>query len=124
MMSFNQSVAKFLCLILALGIFNLGMIKSSHAAMITTSQAITQMTHAQNLTTVKDFMQRSDVRQKMVDMGVNPAEADLRIASLTTEEVREVAWQIDNNVAGADVIVIGLGTILLIILIVLLLQRV
>jgi len=115
---------RFICFLLVFAIANLGFLKSSHAAMLTTQEVVSQVSHTENLAKVNNFIQRTEVKEKMVAMGVDPVEASLRLDHLSNAEVADMAWQIDNNVAGSDVIVIGLGTILLIVIIILLLQRV
>ena len=123
-MRLNDTLSSLLCFLLAFGVANLGLMKSSHAAMITTQEAVSQLSHQQNLEKVSDFMQRGEVKEKLIAMGVDPIEANLRLNYLSNAEVADMAWQIDNNVAGADIIVIGLTTILLIVIIILLVQRI
>lgn len=91
--------------------------------MIATSEVVTRMTQEQNLAKVGEFLGRSDVQQELMKYGVTSEEAAKRLASLSDQEVKQMAEQIDQNMAGGDVIVIGLGTILLIVIILLLIGK-
>ena len=68
---------------------------------------------------VTTFLNRTDVRAQLESMGVNPADAKARVASLTDDEASQLAAKIDNLPAGGD----GFGALigaLLIVFIVLL----
>lgn len=123
-MRFGKTISTFLCFLLITAVANLGFVKAANAAMITTQDAVSQISHQENLAKVNSFMERAEVKEKLVAMGVDPKEASLRLNHLSNDEVSDMAWQIDHQVAGADVIVIGLTTILLIVIIILLIQRV
>jgi len=71
----------------------------AQAGLITTDQILTQ-TAPQDRARVTAFLEREDVRQQMVALGVDPAEALARVASLSDEEVRQVSGHLDNLPAG------------------------
>jgi hypothetical protein len=58
---------------------------------------------------VSAFVQRQDVRQQMIALGVDPAEAVARVASLSDPEIRQIAGQIDSLPAGQGVLVALIG---------------
>jgi hypothetical protein len=93
------------------------------AGMISTSQAVADFSRAQNIAAVNSFLQRREVQSELVKRGVSPQEAQSRIASLSDFELQKIAGNIETAPAGAEVIVIGLGTLLLIIIIILLVRR-
>jgi hypothetical protein len=58
---------------------------------------------------VDAFLQRQDVRDQMIAFGVDPEEAEARVASLSDREIRQVAGQIDRLPAGQGIIVALIG---------------
>lgn len=49
---------------------------------------------------VMSFLARDDVRQQMRDLGVDPAEAEARVAAMSDAEVQELAGKLENAKAG------------------------
>jgi hypothetical protein len=68
---------------------------------------------------VDAFLQRQDVRDQMVAFGVDPQEAQARVASLSDREIREIAGRIDRLPAGQGVIVALIGAAVFIFLVLL-----
>lgn len=52
---------------------------------------------------VNEFMNRADVRTKFESLGVNPNEANLRVAALSDDEVTKLAEQIKSAPAGQGI---------------------
>jgi hypothetical protein len=52
---------------------------------------------------VNEFMNRADVRTKFQALGVNPSEANLRVAALSDTEVAKLAGQIKSAPAGQGI---------------------
>jgi len=52
---------------------------------------------------IQEVMARADVRQQMVALGVDPAEAEARLAALSDEEVGALAGRLDQLPAGQAV---------------------
>jgi hypothetical protein len=90
--------------------------------MISTSEITTALTLSRDREKVAGFLHRQEVQKELVKYGVNPADAEKRLASLSDVEVHKLAKQIENSAAGGDAIVISLTTILIIVLLVLLLR--
>lgn len=68
-------------------------------------------------TTVQAFLDRDDVRDKLVSYGVDPNYASERVASLTDQELRQLQAQINDLPAGGSVLaVIGIVFVVLLIL--------
>lgn len=67
---------------------------------------------------VASFLKREDVRRQIEAMGVDPKEADARVASLSDAEVAKLAARIDQAPAGAGVaaVFIILGIIFVVLL--------
>lgn len=96
---------------------------NANAGMIPTGMLVADLSRAKNKEKVAAFLQRQDVQKELIQRGISPAEASVRIAALSDFELQTLAGNIDNAPAGADVIVISLTTILLVILILLLIGR-
>jgi len=71
----------------------------AHAEMIGTAQLLSASAEAQR-DQVSTFLAREDVRQQMVQLGVDPADAAVRVASLTDEELQTLSERIDSLPAG------------------------
>lgn len=86
------------------------------AELISTQQALS-MQSGQAATSVEAWLMRDDVVAELAAMGVDPDMARLRAASLSPEELAELAERIDELPAGAGVIeVLGITFLVLIIL--------
>ncbi|MGZ3649812.1 MAG: PA2779 family protein [Bdellovibrionota bacterium] len=122
-MRFPKALVTTLVFVLSFAMVEVTCTQSAQAAMIATSQAVADLGRAQNLETVHEFLHREQVQRELTKRGVSPGEAETRIASLSNFELQKMAGDIRTAPAGADVIVISLGTLLLIIIIILLLRR-
>jgi hypothetical protein len=84
------------------------------AGMIGTDQVVTSSSQADR-TAVLNFLSRSDVANKLQSLGIDPSNANDRVAAMTDEEVQSLAGRINSLPVGADT---SWGAVLLIILIV------
>ena len=107
-------VRMLLCLMISFTLVELPIMKA-HAGMITTTEAIAEMTRAEGASTVNEFLARTDVKDQLVKLGVSPEEAQKRVASLSENEVKKLATDIEKAQIGGDV-----GGILIIVLLVIL----
>ena len=97
-----------------------GPYQSAMAAMIGTEVAI-DAGQAQNAREyLNGFLAREDVRNALISQGIDPQEAKNRIASLTDEEARRVADQLEQLPAGGDFLVTLLVIVFLVFVILLL----
>jgi hypothetical protein len=76
------------------------------ASVIGNEQVLERQSVADSRSTVEAFMSRDDVRAQFKGLGVDPDEANQRVAALSDAEVAELAGRIQNSPAGQ-----GLGTI-------------
>ena len=109
---------------LILAIINLPVAASASGQMISTSTVVAQLNHEQIQTNVRTFLERTDVQEQLAAQGLDAKEVGHRLAGLSDTELQQLAGQIENQKAGGDVLVIGLGTVLLIVIILLLLRRI
>jgi hypothetical protein len=106
---FSRAIALTMTLVLLIGSLPLGV---AQAALITTDRVIGDQAgdDAQHERRKVDaFLQRQDVRDQMVAFGVDPQEAQTRVASLSDREIRQIAGQIDRLPAGQGVFVALIG---------------
>jgi hypothetical protein len=89
----------------------------ARAEMIGTAQMLAQAPEAQQ-ERVAAFLAREDVQRQFVALGVSPADAATRVASLTESQLQELSSRIDSLPTGAD----GVGVVLVVLLILILLE--
>ncbi len=89
------------------------------AEMVTTDQVIEQVNPSEDRTLVMDFMLREDVQQQLTTLGVDPEEAARRVASLSDEEIQEIAGRLDELPAGEGGVGPIVGAIVIIFLVLL-----
>lgn len=78
-------------------------IAPANAELIPTQGAA--QTHAQaDRARIQDFLEREDVRNQMIAMGVDAQSAAERVAALSDEEVARIAGRLDQMPAGGDVL--------------------
>jgi len=86
------------------------------AGVITTQDALSAEVRAARETQVRGAFAREDVRQAMQQMGVDPGDAEGRIASLSDAELIQLQGQLDRLPAGGDALVV-IGVVFLVLLI-------
>ena len=91
----------------------------AQAKMVTTDQVIEQSAPSDNRAQVRDFLLREDVQQQLAQLGVDPEEAARRVASLSDEEVQQIAGRLDELPAGEGGVGVVVGAILIIFLVLL-----
>lgn len=111
-----RAVAMMMAVIMALVSMPLGV---ARAALIGTDQVIERSEVAAERERVAAFLEREDVRSQLVVLGVDPAEAAERVASLSDEEVAEIAGQLDQLPSGEGAVGTVVGAIVIIFLVLL-----
>jgi hypothetical protein len=92
---------------------------AARAALVTTDEVLAQSDGASDRERVLAFLERADVREQIVALGVDPTEAAARVATLSDAQVREIAGKIDQLPAGQGVLVAVISAILIIFLVLL-----
>jgi hypothetical protein len=102
--------------ILSVAIINLGLVSAASAAIVPTETLVAPNRDA-DLASIRTQLDRKDVRQQMQEMGVDAANIDSRVASLSDRELHQLATDMQSAPAGGDVLaVIGVVFIVLLIL--------
>lgn len=108
--------SKIVAFVLSVALVFAGTTSIANATLITTQQAVTVDARAQQEAQVRDALAREDVSRMMVEMGVDPADVDSRIASLSDAELAELHGQVEQLPAGGVLAVLGVVLIVLIVL--------
>lgn len=83
-------------------------VQTAKAQMIGTTAVIAAQNNEANRERVTAFLGRDDVQRLMVQNGVDAAEAQQRVASLSASELNKISQAMDQLPAGGD----GLGAII------------
>jgi len=111
-------VKRFLSAFLAVSILFTGSIQTVQAAMISAEQVAASSVNAagnDDRSRIVAALSREDVQAALVARGIDPAQAQDRVAAMTDEEASVVASQLDTAPAGGII-----GAIVLIFLVLLL----
>lgn len=112
----NRTTRKFIACLCIFQIAWMGVPLTAGAAMIGTDSAIESVDRDASLDRVGQFMAREEVRQQLLDWGVNPAEVDERLASLSDAELQYLADHMEDAPAGGVLAVIGIIFVVLLVL--------
>lgn len=87
------------------------------AALVDTETMLDMSRGQEARDTLKQFMDRKNVRSAIVSQGVDPLEADARLNSLTDAEIIQLVDQIDQLPAGGDVLGFAIAVLVIVILV-------
>jgi hypothetical protein len=86
------------------------------AGMITTEQALSLEAREARISQVQALIMQADVQQALVDLGVDPAQAALRAASLGDRELAQLQGQLETLPAGGSALAL-IGAVFLVLII-------
>ena len=88
------------------------------AGLIATPDAIAAQENHRSVSHLKELLAREDVRGQLMQLGIDPAVAELRVNALTPSEIARLQPQLDSLPAGGDALlaVVGIVFVVLIIL--------
>lgn len=90
---------------------------AAQAEMLSTDAAISKYSALANRSVLLDEVRKADVREKIISLGVDPAEAEARLEALSDAEVASMVSQMDEDSAGAGGIVGAFLTVFIILLV-------
>ena len=108
MNSYRLSVCIFLSILMLCLTFG-----QAQAAIIANNQIIHQIEQANDKEALLQTLNRIDVQEQLLDMGVNTVDIESRINQMTHEEIAQLNQQFDTLPAGGD----ALGIIVLVFII-------
>ena len=100
-------------------VMNVAPIGLVQAKMVTTDQVLEHADPASDRERVESFILREDVQKQLVLLGINSEEAASRVASLSNEEIQQIAGRLDELPAGEGGVGVIVGAILIIFLVLL-----
>lgn len=103
--------------LLAASLVSTGYSGTVSATVISTQDALSAEVRADKETSVRAALARDDVRQAMLQMGVDPAQADARVASLSDAELMQLQGQLDQLPAGGESVLVVIGIVFVVLLI-------
>ena len=104
-----KSIQKCISIILSITLMSMSF-TSAQAAMISNDQVINHLQHNSARTELLQTINRANVKEQLLNMGVKAADIESRIKLMTHEEIAQLNQQIDELPAGGDV----LGVLLII----------
>ena len=103
--------------VLAASVFASSLQSAAHAGVISTQQYLAAIDRESARARIDAVLAREEVRSKLEQYGVDPAETDARLAALTDQELDQLATDLENMPAGGSVLaVVGVVFIVLLIL--------
>ena len=106
---------RLISVLLIVSLTGMGLPLSAQAGMLPTDRVVASPAKER----VTSFLDRSDVRAQLESMGVNPADAKARVATLTDDEAAQLAAKIDNLPAGGDAAGALIGALLIVFIVLL-----
>lgn len=97
-----RRIARGMSTLLIPAFLALGLQVPAQAGMVGTDAILVQEQSAAERARVLAALEREDVRQGMVALGVDPRSAQDRVLALTDEEVSQMAGRLDQLPAGGD----------------------
>lgn len=114
----SSSIQRSIALLIAVCFAVAPIGNTAQAGIITTDTAIEISDHEQRVDRVNELLSRQSVQSVMIKLGVDPADASVRVQSLTSEELQLLEDNLaDLPAGGVSVVeVVGIVAIVLIIL--------
>jgi len=111
-------IQRSVALLLAICLVTLPVVQTAQAAIIGTETAIELSDRGQQIDRINNMLSRDSVQNLMVKLGVDPADASVRVQSLTSDELQVLEKNLAELPAGGTgvVEVIGIVAIVLIVL--------
>ena len=88
--------------------------------MIPTEVVVNDFNRQQTQNEILTYLNKDEVKQRLITNGVSPDEASARVASLSDQELQDMSKQVKQAQYGGDI----LFTILLVVLIIFLIKRI
>jgi hypothetical protein len=113
----DYSISRILSTLLAVVMLGASLPAPVAARMIGSEETISASRSGADRAAVEGWLGRSEVREQMLAMGVDPAEVDARVAALGDAEIAELAGRMDTMPVGSASVVGVLFTVFIILLV-------
>ena len=108
--------SKVIAIVLSSALAWAGFTSSVTAAVVSTRDALAMERPTERLAAVQAELARNDVQQAMIALGVDPVEAQLRVAALGKQELAQLQGKLDELPAGGILGLIGAVFVVLLVL--------
>ena len=98
----HSLLRRFLAILVAVSMVNAGLAHTAGAAVIGTDTVVQLEDRAQAISRVEAQLARDDVRQALIQLGVDPGEAKARVSALTDAEIAQLDQELAKLPAGGD----------------------
>src|SRR5262247_1008716 len=102
--------------LIAASLFASSVQSAAHAGVIGTQEYLAAVDREATRARIDAVLAREEVRSKLEQYGVDPAETDARLAALTDQELEQLATDLENVPAGGSVLAV-VGVVFLVLLI-------
>ena len=109
------SMKRIMTLLLSLAMLNMYSLPA-YAGVVTTEQLIQQQLESLDRDGLVSLLDRDEVRQQLVDRGVDPEYAKQRIAALSDAQIEQIRSEIDQLPAGSGVVGILIAVLLVLVI--------
>lgn len=92
-------------------------VQAQPSQLVSTQSALDSLQISAERERINDLLARADVREQLVNYGVELNEVEARVAALSDQEVQQMAEQLDKMPAGANAVVGALLTVFIILLV-------
>lgn len=93
------------------------MVQAQPSQLVSTQSALDAVQISAERTRINDLLARNEVREQLVNYGVELSEVEARVAAMSDQEVLQMADQLDKMPAGANAIIGAFLTVFIILLI-------
>lgn len=112
---FKNSLRRACVALVSVNLLSLGLPPAAQAGIVTTDEAIAVELRGAQIDAIRAGLARDDVRSRMLELGVEPARVEARLAALTDAELAVLAERMDSLPAGGDLLAI-VGVVFLVLL--------
>lgn len=103
-------------ILVAANLLTLGFVQSAGAGVISTEAALQMEERAERIERIHSVLARDNVQEQLVRFGVDPVDAERRVAHLSDGELLELEQRMNELPAGAGALEV-LGIVLLVLLV-------
>lgn len=111
-----RKLQRFISSLLAVLMLSLSAHSLVHAGIVSTDSLVSAQQTALEREQVRDWLARDDVRKQLTGMGVDVDAAQARVDSMTAEEVRTMAANMDEMPAASGALEVAVLILLILIL--------
>lgn len=98
----HSLLRRFVVILVAVSLVNFGSVDGARAAVIGTDAVVQLADRAQAISRIEAQLARDDVRQALIQLGVEPSDAKARVSALSDAEIARLDQELAKLPAGGD----------------------